>query len=155
MSDTPPSDSVPEELPVLPLRELVVFPYMVLPVFVARERSIAAVDDALAGDRLVMLLADNDRIDQLREVVAEIERLADEGAGRERAQVISAIDVTPEQTARIAAALEKRLGRPVLVDIEVDPEIRAGLICQIGDLTIDTSIRRQLDLIKETLTAGL
>ena len=33
---------VPDELPVLPLREMVVFPYMVIPIFVARERSIAA-----------------------------------------------------------------------------------------------------------------
>ena len=45
--------AIPEELPVLPLREMVVFPYMVLPLFVARERSIAAVEDALAGDRLL------------------------------------------------------------------------------------------------------
>jgi ATP-dependent Lon protease len=49
--------SLPDELPVLPLRDLVVFPYMVLPLFVAREQSIAAVEDALAGDRLVLLLA--------------------------------------------------------------------------------------------------
>ena len=48
--------AVPEELPVLPLRELVVFPYMVLPLFVARESSIAAVEDAMAGDRLVLLV---------------------------------------------------------------------------------------------------
>ncbi|TDI24885.1 MAG: endopeptidase La, partial [Acidobacteria bacterium] len=47
--------SVPDELPVLPLREMVVFPYMALPLFVARERSIAAVEDALAGDRLLLL----------------------------------------------------------------------------------------------------
>jgi ATP-dependent Lon protease len=52
--------SIPEELPVLPLREMVVFPYMVLPLFVKRERSIAAVDDALAGDRLLMLVAQRD-----------------------------------------------------------------------------------------------
>ena len=44
-------------MPVLPLREFVVFPYMVLPLFVARERSIAAVEDALAGDRLLLLCA--------------------------------------------------------------------------------------------------
>ncbi|MDX1648823.1 MAG: endopeptidase La [Myxococcota bacterium] len=49
--------AVPEELPVLPLREFVVFPYMVLPLFVARERSVAALEDALAGDRLVLLTA--------------------------------------------------------------------------------------------------
>jgi len=48
---------IPEELPVLPLREFVVFPYMVLPLFVARESSIAAVEDALAADRLVLLVA--------------------------------------------------------------------------------------------------
>ena len=40
---------VPEELPLLPLREMVVFPYMVIPLFVARERSIAAMEEALAG----------------------------------------------------------------------------------------------------------
>ena len=51
---------VPEELPLLPLREMVVFPYMVLPLFVARERSIAAVEDALAGDRLLCLVAQRD-----------------------------------------------------------------------------------------------
>jgi ATP-dependent Lon protease len=52
--------TIPDELPVLPLREMVVFPYMVLPLFVKRERSIAAVDDALAGDRLLMLVAQRD-----------------------------------------------------------------------------------------------
>ena len=51
------SFAVPEELPVLPLREMVVFPYMVLPLFVARERSIAALDEAMAGDRLLCLVA--------------------------------------------------------------------------------------------------
>jgi ATP-dependent Lon protease len=53
VSDPASRFEIPEELPVLPLRELVVFPYMVLPIFVARERSIAAVEDALAGDRLL------------------------------------------------------------------------------------------------------
>jgi len=52
--------SIPDELPVLPLREMVVFPYMVLPLFVKRERSLAAIDDALAGDRLLMLVAQRD-----------------------------------------------------------------------------------------------
>jgi ATP-dependent Lon protease len=51
---------LPEELPVLPMREMVVFPYMVLPLFVARERSIAALEDALAGDRLLCLAAQRD-----------------------------------------------------------------------------------------------
>jgi len=58
MSSAHTSDfEIPEEMPVLPLREFVVFPYMVLPLFVARERSIAALEDALAGDRLLLLTA--------------------------------------------------------------------------------------------------
>ena len=50
----------PKSCPVLPLREMVVFPYMVMPLFVKRDRSIAAVEDALAGDRLLMLVAQRD-----------------------------------------------------------------------------------------------
>jgi ATP-dependent Lon protease len=57
MDCMPPSDQLPEQLPVLALREFVVFPYMVLPLFIARERSIAAIEDALAADRLVLLVA--------------------------------------------------------------------------------------------------
>jgi len=54
------SFAIPDELPVLPLRDMVVFPYMVVPLFVARDRSIAAIEDALAGDRLLMLVAQRD-----------------------------------------------------------------------------------------------
>lgn len=57
MDCRPPADGLPEELPVLALREFVVFPYMVLPLFVARERSIAAIEEAMEGDRLVLLVA--------------------------------------------------------------------------------------------------
>jgi len=57
MPEAPPDFQMPEEMPVLPLREFVVFPYMVLPLFLTRERSVAAVEDALAGDRLLLLAA--------------------------------------------------------------------------------------------------
>ncbi len=55
-----PDVSLPEELPVLPLREFVAFPYMVLPLFVARARSVAAIDDAVAGNRMLLLVAQRD-----------------------------------------------------------------------------------------------
>jgi ATP-dependent Lon protease len=48
---------LPEELPLLPVRDVVIFPYMILPLFVGREKSIAAVDAALARDRLIFLAA--------------------------------------------------------------------------------------------------
>ncbi len=46
---------VPAVLPVLPLRDMVIFPYMIVPLYVSRERSIKAVDQALAEQRLVLL----------------------------------------------------------------------------------------------------
>ncbi len=52
--------SIPEELPLLPVRDVVVFPYMILPLFVGRDKSIAAVDAALAGDRMIFLATQKD-----------------------------------------------------------------------------------------------
>lgn len=51
---------IPDTLPMLPVRDVVVFPYMILPLFVARDVSVQAVDDALANDRLVFLAAQKD-----------------------------------------------------------------------------------------------
>src|SRR5690606_32834212 len=51
---------LPDELPVVPLRQFVVFPYMALPLFLARDRSWQAIDDALAGERCVRLVAQRD-----------------------------------------------------------------------------------------------
>jgi len=46
---------IPESLPMLPVRDVVVFPFMILPLFVGRESSIRAVNEALAKDRLIFL----------------------------------------------------------------------------------------------------
>jgi ATP-dependent Lon protease len=51
---------LPASLPVLPLRDIVIFPYMIVPLFVQRERSIRAVDQALAENRMIMLVAQRD-----------------------------------------------------------------------------------------------
>ncbi|MEC4688474.1 MAG: endopeptidase La [Nitrospirota bacterium] len=46
---------IPDQLPLLPVRDIVVFPYMVLPLFVGREMSIKAIEAALAGNRMIFL----------------------------------------------------------------------------------------------------
>ena len=44
-------------LPVLPLRDIVIFPFMIVPLYVSRDRSIKAVDQALAENRMILLAA--------------------------------------------------------------------------------------------------
>ena len=50
-------DDLPDELPILPLRGAVVYPHTSLPLTIGQPRSIALVDDVVAGDRLVGLVA--------------------------------------------------------------------------------------------------
>jgi ATP-dependent Lon protease len=51
---------IPDILPVLPLKDVVVFPFIILPLSVSREKSITAVDAALAEQRIIMLVAQRD-----------------------------------------------------------------------------------------------
>jgi ATP-dependent Lon protease len=48
---------IPDVLPVLPLRDIVIFPFMIVPLYVSRDRSIKAVDQALAENRMILLAA--------------------------------------------------------------------------------------------------
>ncbi len=51
---------IPTVLPLLPVRDIVIFPYMTLPLFVGREGSIAAVEESLARDRHIFLATQKD-----------------------------------------------------------------------------------------------
>ena len=90
-------------LPVLPLRDVVVFPHVVIPLFVGREKSIRALDLAMKVDKRIMLIAHKDEaeedpsIDSLYEVggvanILQLLRLPDNTVkvlveGAERARV--------------------------------------------------------------------
>ena len=51
---------IPTELPVLPLRDIVIYPFMIVPLFVSRDRSIHAVEEALSQNRMIMLVSQKD-----------------------------------------------------------------------------------------------
>ena len=47
-------------LPILPLRDIVVFPHMIVPLFVGREKSIKALENVMGEDKKVLLIAQKD-----------------------------------------------------------------------------------------------
>ena len=51
---------IPESLPMMAVRDVVVFNYMIIPLFVGRPGSIEAVNDAMNGDKLLMLVTQKD-----------------------------------------------------------------------------------------------
>jgi ATP-dependent Lon protease len=96
------------ELPMLPLRDVVVFPHMVIPLFVGRPKSIKALESAMAAERRIMLVAqktaakDEPAIDDMFDVgcvstILQMLKLPDGTVkvlveGQQRAQVLSIVD---------------------------------------------------------------
>lgn len=64
---TPSIEHIPEELPLLPVRDIVVYPYMVLPLFVGRDISIKAIEAASSADRLIFLTTQTQQDTELPE----------------------------------------------------------------------------------------
>lgn len=58
------SVEIPTVLPMLPVRDIVVFPYMIIPLFVGREASIRSVEDALTKNRLIFLASQKEVADE-------------------------------------------------------------------------------------------
>ncbi len=59
-----------EVYPVLPLRDIVVFPYMIVPLFVGREKSISALEEVMRAEKQILLVAQKDASDDDPETAA-------------------------------------------------------------------------------------
>ena len=95
---------IPDELPVLPLRDMVVYPFIIAPLSVARPLSIQAVDQALSENRMILLSSQKDRENDDPEgddlyttgTVAVIMRMLKLPDGRIRVLVQGAVLAMPE-----------------------------------------------------------
>ncbi|HEV8591552.1 MAG TPA: endopeptidase La [Pyrinomonadaceae bacterium] len=55
-----PMMQIPSVLPALPLRDIVIYPFMIVPLFVSRDKSIKAVEEALKDNRMIVLVSQKD-----------------------------------------------------------------------------------------------
>ncbi len=123
------------DLPVLPLRDVVVYPHMVIPLFVGREKSIQALDKAMQGDRQILLVAqkspdvDDPGPDDLHAVgtlaqVLQLLKLPDgtikvlvEGTSRVRVAAIAPVDGVLHAQGAVAEAVYERDERELEVTL--------------------------------------
>ncbi len=114
------------------------------------ERKKQLVADVAGGDldeisgNLAGLLIDNQRDELLGAIAEQFDALRREHERVLRAHITSAQPLTDAQRADIVAALEKRYGKKVEADVEVDPELLGGARVQIGDQVIHASVRDAL-----------
>jgi F-type H+-transporting ATPase subunit delta len=93
---------------------------------------------------LVALLIDNHREVLVGSIAEQFEELKREHEKVVRAHITSAQPLDDSQRAAIVAALEKRYGKKVEADLDVDPDLLGGARVQVGDQVINASVRDAL-----------
>jgi F-type H+-transporting ATPase subunit delta len=103
---------------------------------------------------LARLLIESGRVAEALGVEEEYERLADEAAGRVRATLTTAIELTTPDRERVARELSKQLEKDVRLQVVVDPRILGGLKLQYGDRVVDASVAARLQQLRRRLAAS-
>lgn len=106
---------------------------------------------AVAGDRmgeevrnLLSVLIDNHREVLIGSIAEQFDALKREHEKVVRARITSAQPLDDTQRAEIVAALEKRYGKKVEAELDVDPQLLGGARVQVGDQVIHASVRDAL-----------
>ena len=98
-----------------------------------------------------MLLAENNRLSLLGDIAVIYEELRAEAEQVMTADVSAAKPLTEEQEANISAALKKRTGRDVTLNVEVDESLLGGAVIRAGDLIIDGSALGKLNRLANVI----
>ena len=139
---------IPEVLPLLPVRDIVVFNYTVLPLFVGRDRSVRAVDAAMAKDRIILLATQRDSAvenpspDEIYTVgtvamILPMLKLPDGRAkllvqGLAKARIAKYVETKPFYQVRIEKITEEPPGE---IDLEAEALMRN--VCEQGEKILE------------------
>jgi len=100
------------------------------------------------------LLFDKGRISHLEAINSNFQLMVDEANNIKRAMVVTAGPLSAAVQARVQETLARMTGKTVILEAKEDPEILGGIVAQVGDLTLDGSVRTQLKNLKESLIKG-
>ncbi len=106
---------------------------------------------SIAGERLdevsrnlLAVLIDNRREELIGSIAEQFDALRHEHERVLEARITSALPLTDAQRGEIVAALERRYGKKVEAEVDVDPELLGGARVQVGDQVIHASVRDAL-----------
>jgi F-type H+-transporting ATPase subunit delta len=126
---------------------------------VQRKRAVVEQLLARAGlspvvSRLLLMLADRDRLALLTDMATAYEARLMESSQVVRAQITTAVELAPGQAGALQQGLARATGRQVQLETRVDPAIIGGAVARIGSTVYDGSVTTQLQKIRERLTAA-
>ena len=125
------------QLPLLPLRDVVIYPHMVIPLFVGRERSIEALDQAMAADKQIFLVSQKDAAE-------DDPRQPGLYAIGTVAQILQLLKL-PDGTVKV---LVEGLRRAELTDVE---ERDQALIAGLREIPAEDLVRAEAEVLARTL----
>jgi len=99
----------------------------------------------------LLVLNRHDRLDVIRAVHAAYRELFDERAGRIRVQVKSAVPLPADQAELLRQEIRAKFAKEPVLDARVDPDLIAGLVVQVGDWRLDSSVKCRLREIQDKL----
>jgi len=144
MAESPQTPALPSELPVVPLREAVVLPLTVAPLGVSRPVSVEAVNRALAGDRLVLLLMQKNDVEE--PTLDDLHRVGTVGVIRQMAKSPGGMRVLVEGIVRTRAEFLSHDRGVLSALLKVLPEASERTI------EIEAHVRRLQELVDRALS---
>ncbi|HEV7393951.1 MAG: synthase subcomplex delta subunit [Betaproteobacteria bacterium] len=103
------------------------------------------------GRNFVQILIQNQRLELVPHIRTLYEELRREHEGVVEARIVSAMPIGDEQVQQLLAALEKKYGRKVNAQVEVDAALIGGARIVVGDKVIDATVRGRLDAMAAAL----
>jgi ATP synthase F1 delta subunit len=97
------------------------------------------------------LLIEKHRMPVLFRIRRQFDSLWDKENKRLGVTVTSAVELDPEVAKRIGAEIEEQTGNEVELENRLDPDILGGLVVQVGNMVLDTSIKNRLEKLRKSV----
>jgi F-type H+-transporting ATPase subunit delta len=104
-----------------------------------------------AAKNFLRTVIDNGRLSALPEIAAQFRALKNAQSGSSDATVYSAFPLDGAALADVSATLEKRFGKKLNLQVELEPALIGGVRVVVGDEVLDTSVKARLEQMKVAL----